>query len=220
MEAVFHGQERVYRLQNSLPRAYIAPSGQTVADPERRLRALRSAPVLAGRVVVLDEKAPVAAVASEGAMEAAEITAYEPHRAEIKLPAAHRGGVLVLSDTYYPGWRAEVDGRPVPVLRANHVFRGVALEAGDRRVVFTFESTYLAAGAGLSLLALVCLAGVGWFGRRQEAGRALRADGPPLKEWALLAVAVALLHALVTRWPLWEAAWERSRPIFESAGVS
>jgi uncharacterized membrane protein YfhO len=46
--------------------------------------------------------------------------------------------VLVLHDTYYPGWIAEVDGRSVPILRADVLFRGVELDAGRHRVVFRF----------------------------------------------------------------------------------
>ena len=48
------------------------------------------------------------------------------------------GGVLVLHDTYYPGWLAEVDGRPASFLRACVLFRGIEVPAGTRRVTFRF----------------------------------------------------------------------------------
>jgi uncharacterized membrane protein YfhO len=48
-------------------------------------------------------------------------------------------GYLVLSEVYYPGWRAWVDGEEAPVLRANYAFRAVAVSAGNHTVRLVFE---------------------------------------------------------------------------------
>lgn len=55
-------------------------------------------------------------------------------------------GVLVLSDTYYPGWKVTVDGRPSRLLRANYALRGVYLPGGNHRVVFRFAPASLRLG--------------------------------------------------------------------------
>jgi uncharacterized membrane protein YfhO len=47
--------------------------------------------------------------------------------------------LLVLTDQFYPGWTAEVDGKPRPVIRVNYCFRGVVIPRGSRMVVFSFE---------------------------------------------------------------------------------
>lgn len=52
---------------------------------------------------------------------------------------APRGGVLLLNDVWHPWWFAEVDGRDVPVLRANGAFRAVILPPGAREVRFSFQ---------------------------------------------------------------------------------
>ena len=71
--------------------------------------------------------------------------------------AAH----LVLVDAYDPGWRATVDGRPSPVLRANVAFRGVALPAGRHVVEFLYRPRSVMWGlwiSGAALLAGAALA--------------------------------------------------------------
>ena len=49
------------------------------------------------------------------------------------------GGFLVLHDPWHPWWRARVDGRPAPILRADLLFRAVPLPPGRHHVAFTFE---------------------------------------------------------------------------------
>jgi hypothetical protein len=62
---------------------------------------------------------------------------------------------LVLVDAYDPGWRATVDGRPAPVLRANVAFRGVALPPGKHVVEFLYRPGSVAWGLAISGVALL-----------------------------------------------------------------
>ena len=66
---------------------------------------------------------------------------------------AKKDGWLLLLDSYYPGWKAEVDGKQVEILRANGFFRTVHIPAGKHTVVFTyfpglFKSSLYASGIG------------------------------------------------------------------------
>ena len=65
--------------------------------------------------------------------------APQPYPAVVLSVATDRPGLLVLHDLYYPGWEATVDGKATPVLRANLLFRGVEVPAGEHRVEFTFR---------------------------------------------------------------------------------
>ena len=80
----------------------------------------------------------------------------------------------MVSDSYYPGWRAAVDGRPVPLLRTNVLLRGVPVPAGRHQVRLWFDPLSVRLGFALSALALVAngaaLAWVGWSGRRGSSG--------------------------------------------------
>jgi len=72
-----------------------------------------------------------------------------------------KAGLLVLADPWYPGWKAEVDGRGTEIHRVDHGFRGVAVPAGEHQVVFTYHDAGMQAGA---LLALATAAGLGALG--------------------------------------------------------
>jgi len=66
---------------------------------------------------------------------------------------------LVLSDTYYPGWVASVDGQPTSVLRGDLLFRVVPVPAGEHDVEFHFEPASVKLGLLISLVALLLVAG-------------------------------------------------------------
>jgi uncharacterized membrane protein YfhO len=59
-------------------------------------------------------------------------------------------GMLVLSELHDPAWRAYVDGERVEVAVANHIFRAVALPAGEHTVEFRYESTPLRLGIAIT----------------------------------------------------------------------
>ena len=65
---------------------------------------------------------------------------------------------LVLSEVYYPGWKAYVDGRAEPVLRASYAFRAVYLEPGYHEVHLVFEPLSWKVGLGISVVVWIGLA--------------------------------------------------------------
>ncbi len=59
-------------------------------------------------------------------------------------------GLLVLADSFFPGWRASVGDEELEILPVNHLFRGVMLPAGRHRVVFEYRPWTLPVGAAVS----------------------------------------------------------------------
>lgn len=69
---------------------------------------------------------------------------------------AEREGWLVLADSWYPGWRAVVDGSQTPVLIANQTFRAVVVPAGQHVVVLSYAPLSFTAGGVISLVTAIC----------------------------------------------------------------
>ena len=99
---------------------------------------------------------------------------------EVELEATlERPGLVVLADSFYPGWHATVDGRPAPILATNLLFRGVRVDAGTHRVRFVYAPASIRYGAACSALGLVVLV---WLARRRDRVTGCspsRADAPP-----------------------------------------
>jgi uncharacterized membrane protein YfhO len=93
-----------------------------------------------------------------------------PNQLEIHL-SAKTPAWLVLSDVWYPGWRARVDGETVQLLRANYLFRALRVPAGEHQISLSYQPLSFWGGAALSLFSLL-LAGF-IFIRLRQSGKSL-----------------------------------------------
>jgi uncharacterized membrane protein YfhO len=93
--------------------------------------------------------------------EPVTITSYSAHEVTAQVHIA-QDGLLVLSEVFYPGWRAEVDGEARPILATDMTLRGVYLDAGDHTVVFTYRPPVFFIGLGFSLFT-VAAAVITWI---------------------------------------------------------
>jgi len=81
----------------------------------------------------------------------------------VKMP---KPGVLVVADTDYPGWEATIDGKEVPILRANVAFRAVEVPAGEHVVEFRFRPASARHGLIASFFFLALSAGAAFYRRK------------------------------------------------------
>jgi hypothetical protein len=95
----------------------------------------------------------------------AEIVRYGIQDLEIKTTTTGNN-LLFLSETYYPvGWKAFIDGKEIPIYRANYLFRAVVVPPGVHKLEMKFEPKGFYFGKNLSLVAnIVILGGLGFFG--------------------------------------------------------
>jgi len=136
---------------SAFPRAFVVSQAVTIRDRDERLGFLKNPPVDLRRTVVLEE--PQAPTAPAGAVGpgSATVDVRGAGRYEISSDSSSEG-YLVLTETYFPGWEARIDGLPAEVLRANHLVQAVRLPAGRHLVTFEYRSRRLRLGFLVSAL--------------------------------------------------------------------
>ena len=77
--------------------------------------------------------------------------------------------VLVISQMYYPGWKATIDSNSVPVVPANYALTAIHVPAGNHKVHFEYAPLSIRLGALLSALSLIAIAGMAVFSRKRQA---------------------------------------------------
>lgn len=110
--------------------------------------------------------------ATQDSTSTVAITSYEANKLTYKVNST-KGGVIVFSEIYYPGWKATVDGQEVPVSRVNYVLRAINVKPGQHDVELSFFPKSVTttdriayAGYGVLLMVLLLIAFLGWKKRK------------------------------------------------------
>lgn len=126
---------KIYWNTTCFPRVFLVSNVRVIKDRNRILAVMKSPSFDPTKEVILEEEIP------NGKFEIRnskfEIIDYQPNKVIIK---AHSSNdcILFLSDTYYPGWRAFVDGKLTKVYRANYTFRAISFPAGEHEIEFVY----------------------------------------------------------------------------------
>lgn len=172
---VFDGdpQVNIYLNQRALPRALVVYRSQVVPDHEAAWAAIHQPGFDPAKTVVLEGGKPL--LGPPGQTIHLSFTRYDLN--EIRLQVATTAeGVLVLSEVYYPGWRATLDGQETEVLRANYAFRALHLPPGDHQVRLVFDPLSWWVGLALSLVSLIGLLLLGGWRVLRRKGRGMMPD--------------------------------------------
>ncbi len=162
---VYGADAYLYENVNVLPRAFVVPDYRLAPDTAGALEAMVAPDFDPDREVVLlsgegqDALTPGEAGVPSDSTEfssSAVVVRYDPLRVVIEAETDH-AGFLVLSDLYYPGWEATVDGQPVPIYEANACVRAVPVDEGAHMVEFSFRPKPLLYGAVISLVSALVL---------------------------------------------------------------
>ncbi len=155
------------------PRAFVVPRAKPMLAG-RELEALKATDFSTTVLLTADVPLPPDGT---GPGRAASLREYRPNRVTVDL-AGGEGGFLVLGDVWFPGWVCRVDGLEVPIHRANHAFRAVAIPTGAKEAAFSFEPRSYRIGWWVSAVSLGMLLLAG-FGRTVGfAGRLHRISAP------------------------------------------
>jgi len=168
---------RIYENPNALPRAYYVPEVRAVGTTDLLLHSLALASVNPRRAALIDGLQAPAGGTPNDPTAMGDVAVVQDRSETVMLAVrATADGFVVLTDQYYPGWEATVNGAPVPIHRVNYAFRAVPVPAGASTVVFRYRPRALYAGAAISAassLVVVAIALVVW--RRRGEGRSFAA---------------------------------------------
>jgi hypothetical protein len=165
---VHSGDVKIYENLDRPTRAFLVPQATWAPSDEAALSEMR-APGFdpAAQVVLSGGGEPLFPTAHRSPGQVA-IRTYEPERVVLHVEATDPAW-LVLTDAFYPGWRATVDGCPTSIFRADLLFRALPIDPGTHHVVFSFRPPTVQAGIAISLSAIVIWI-LAWFmiGRRSR----------------------------------------------------
>jgi hypothetical protein len=181
-----YDRDGVWIVENlrALPRAWLVSEVEAV-DGEEALRRIRGEGTTEfdPRRTALVEDAPAELPQLSGGAPpqqetAARVAVYEPSRIVVETDAP-TPALLVVSELFYPGWEATVDGARERIRLTDYLLRGVAVPAGRHRVEMRYRAPAARAGAFVSAFTLLLIAGLAVYGfRRRKPQTAAVEEGP------------------------------------------
>lgn len=166
LSLVYNSETKIYRNNTVMPRAYIVHRAEKLLQKEKIIERLKNPHFDFRKSIIVEKDLPPKMLfcnhspVSDGSF--VTIVDYQPNRVELEA-TMENDGFLVLSDTYYPGWKAYVDGTQAEIYPANYMLRSLYLTQGTHHITFVYAPLPLQAGAGISLLTLLGVAVFLWY---------------------------------------------------------
>jgi 2-polyprenyl-3-methyl-5-hydroxy-6-metoxy-1,4-benzoquinol methylase len=147
---VYDRDLRIYENRTARPRAFWVPAAEWLASDEAVLRRLTAKEFDPGQAALIHARPPLPKLDSPAGSAEVELLGHEWGRARVRV-SAQGAGFLVLSDLYYPGWEARLDGAEVRLYPVDLALRGLPVPAGEHEVLFRYNpiSVHLAVWATL-----------------------------------------------------------------------
>lgn len=152
----------VHRLNEVAPRAWLVYQAQEI-DEDTTLARLDALDFDPAQVALVSPGSSLTLETPHGDEKANIEIVHQTPNSLVLAVATPTDGLLVLSEIYYPGWQAAIDGQSTPVLRANHILRGMSVPAGQHHVEVFFRPVTFIWGAVISGITLVALAVAGFW---------------------------------------------------------
>jgi hypothetical protein len=151
-------EAHLYENQAVLPRAFLVSKYLVIPNRLDRMKLLKGKGFDPAQTVLLEESPDPPRPSRDPLPGRDGVRIVKTNLNEIDLEASCTGPrLLFLSETYYPGWKVRVDGKPAKIYRADHAFRSVALGPGRHSIIFKYQPLSLYLGLTLSALTLIGL---------------------------------------------------------------
>ena len=129
------GQTRVYENKEVFPRVFMVYDFRVAQDKQEVIELMMDGKINLAKTAILEESPPLSDL-TEGKSEIA-IKEYQENQVKVEVET-NKQGILILTDSYYPGWKASIDGKEAKIYRTNYNFRGILLPEGTHQVIFEY----------------------------------------------------------------------------------
>lgn len=128
----------IYEYKDAFPRVFIGSDYVVIKNPQEIINKIFDTKTDLAETVILEEDIKIP-LSKKGFLNyKTKILSYKPNKISIEANLSD-SGILLITDNYYPGWKAYVDGEEASIYRANYTFRAVPLTKGRHIVVFQYK---------------------------------------------------------------------------------
>ena len=158
-----YGDIRLYKNKTVYPRAFLVHQLETISDKSALLNRLADSKTYLLNIAFLSTSNNEIQPQSLGIIppdsnstkkDSVKFIHYSPNKFILESYSSQTG-FLVLSEIYYPGWKAFVDGKSTKIYRTDSILRGIYLEPGKHSILFRYQPTSFRNGLMITLITLI-----------------------------------------------------------------
>ncbi|RJQ25339.1 hypothetical protein C4577_06060 [Candidatus Parcubacteria bacterium] len=160
----------IFHYKNALPRMFLVDNYVISKQPSEILANLFNNNLDLSKTLILEEEPSMLLRENLPLKGIINLEYYKANEILFKTNS-NKDSLLFLSDNYFPGWKAYIDGKETKLYRANYSFRSVVLPKGKHSVIFKYEPKTFFIGAGVTVFGIVIFAIIIIYIRRKKYGK-------------------------------------------------
>jgi len=162
LSLVYNEEVKIYRNKTVMPRVFIVHRAEKIFQKEKIFTRLRDKNFDFRNSIIIEKDLPEEILSCNYSplsdSSSVKIVDHQPNHVDLEA-SMENDGFLVLSDTYYPGWKAYVDEKQVEIYPTNYMLRSIYLTKGSHQIRFVFDPLPFKVGLGISIVALLGMVG-------------------------------------------------------------
>ncbi|MFZ5874880.1 MAG: hypothetical protein ACOYXU_00595 [Nitrospirota bacterium] len=181
LESRHRSDLEVFLVKDALPRAYAVPAVRQVSGLSEATAAMLAPEFDPTRTAIVETDVPELADGSDigGTVRMTPPTIHRPDTDQLDVDTDYtHPTLLVISEQFFPGWKAFLDGAPAPLLRVDGVLMGTVVPEGRHRVTLRFQPTSITVGSWIATAAAALMIVLWAFDRRRASARKVPASPP------------------------------------------
>lgn len=155
IEKVYDKKESIYKINGTLPRAYVVPNAVVLKSKQEIFTYLKKTSFDPKKMVILENSSPYP-VKNSSTFNRVSISTYEPNRIEMQT-YLENPGYLVLSEIWYPGWKAYDNRKETEIFKANYIFRSIYIQKGKHDITFIYDPDSYKIGKTISIISFLAI---------------------------------------------------------------